>query len=524
MIPAARYSHSLSPQGGRVRPTIVALAAAAIIAAAVWTTGRPEIRIHHGRFIHNDRVVWGYGQYSAQWRGGRRPNITRNAPGEFGPNRTEDLGRLVENMVEFGYPALEHHFGLWYDRRRDDHDKDCRTDDRVVPPFLEQPWARSEQGMACDGLPLYDLVEYNDWYFARLREFAHQSDQRGAIFLNNHFTQHPFLENPSHYVDHPFRPGNSLNVTLMPKNIPAANAFYDLGYEGKNDLQRRYIRKVLDELGEFQSVFHFTSEEFTGTAEFVKFWMDTIVEWEGEVPGRDVKIGLSAPKGVIDEVLEDPIRGPHVDGIDLKYFWYDRGDGSLVAARGGFEVPGRHFHGKYLVRGSSPEMVFRQTYEYRKRYPDKVLFHAVGYQREFLLAFMMAGGSINRVKIHYGGIHDPDPPYYIQPKDLDHFQPVLGFIRSRVGGDLADMVTNVEIAEPDQGIFSLAGDEAILVYSLYGGEFELDLGSIAGSFSGTWFDPATGEAIDLKERIPGNARNRLSAPDNTDWLLLLERE
>jgi hypothetical protein len=64
---------------------------------------------------------------------------------------------------------LDHNYGLWYDRRRDDHERIRRMDGEVWTPFYELPFARSGQGLAWDGLSKYDLTKYNLWYWDRLK-------------------------------------------------------------------------------------------------------------------------------------------------------------------------------------------------------------------------------------------------------------------------------------------------------------------------------------------------------------------
>ena len=484
---------------------------------------KDEISIQNGWFTHNGRVIWGYGQYSALWAEGHRPNLGRNSPGIFGPGQTENLQRLTDEMVRYGYPAIAHQFGLWYDRRRDAHDVACRADDKAEPPFLEQPWMRSEEGTACDGLPLYDLTKFNDWYFSRLSEFAHLGDQRGVILYNNHFLQHALLESQSHYVDFPFRPGNSLHSTGFPKVLPAARQFYSLEYPGTNDLFRRYVRRILDEVGEYQSVIHFVSEEYTGPVEFVRYWMDLILEWENEEAERDVKLGISATKDVLDIILEDPEREPLVDAIDLRYFWYRKEDGSLNAIRGGTSFPGRYFVGRWLKKESSPEMVFRQTLEYRTRYPNKVIFHSLRMEKEFQIAFLMAGGSINIAKIGRGRKSDLQPDYGL-PKKLRKFQPTLNFIRSNLEYDLATMKTDTGIVDPGQGVYALANSENILIYNLHGISFDLNLDRYPGDFSAEWFNPDDGMRVPLEKSVPGTRTTSLEPPDKSDWLLLLKSQ
>jgi hypothetical protein len=167
------------------------------------------LSVQNGWYVHNGGAVWGYCQHNGWWRPGQRPNLARNAPGEIRPNRTEDLNKLTDAMLRFGYPAFEHNHGLWYDRRRDAHDTDRRSDANVVPPFLEQPWQRSGTGSAWDGLSKYDLTQYNEWYFERLRKFAELCDRKGTILLHCCYMQHALLEQQAHYADFPWRPVHS---------------------------------------------------------------------------------------------------------------------------------------------------------------------------------------------------------------------------------------------------------------------------------------------------------------------------
>ncbi len=113
----------------------VAVSAETLVAGGRSATG---LAVENGWYVCDHKVVWGLCQHNGWWRPGQRPNLTRNALGEIGPNRTEDFDKLTDAMLRFAYPGFEHNFGLWYDRRRDAHDQTRRYDTRVVPPFLEQ--------------------------------------------------------------------------------------------------------------------------------------------------------------------------------------------------------------------------------------------------------------------------------------------------------------------------------------------------------------------------------------------------
>ena len=478
-------------------------------------SSRPEalgLGLENGWFVHNGRLVWGNTQHNGWWRAGRRANITRRAPGHMGPNSTEDLDKLTDNMLRYGYPGFEHCYGLWYDRRRDRHDTKRRRDAAVVPPFLEQPWARSSTGTAWDGLPKYELDKYNAWYFDRLEEFASLCDRKGTILFHNFYMQHALLETNAHYVDFPWRPANCVQRTEMPDNTPAANVFYDVTHPVRRELHRAYIRKCLDELGDHTNVIYLTSEEYTGPISFMEFWLDTVGRWEEE-NGREVLVALSGTKDVLD-ALADDLR---VSVLDLRYWWYDP-DGSLHAPEGGKQIPGR------FVGGSSkttPFQIYRQVREYRARYPHKGLLHTIEASRQQTWAFLMGGGSMLVRSLEYPSSEDPE--HYIAPEHSAIIQPTYGFINDRLSRHLQRTVPqDLVLNHPERNWCLAETDHTYLVYALAGGEMRLDLSGASGSFRARWFDPRTGTLLDAGDGVVrGGAVVSFTAPDEQDWALWL---
>src|SRR5262249_1898487 len=162
---------------------------------------------------------------TAWWRGSVLPSraaevgvgVTRFVPGRVGPGFTDDLDQLTGEMQANGFALLDHHWGLWYDRRRDDHQMVRRIDGDVWPPFYEPPWARSGRGTAWDGLSKYDLTKFNPWYFSRLKEFAELGQRRGLVLVQQMYFQHNVLEAGAHWADFPWRPGNCLQETGFPE-------------------------------------------------------------------------------------------------------------------------------------------------------------------------------------------------------------------------------------------------------------------------------------------------------------------
>lgn len=472
------------------------------------------LRLQNGWFVYKDRVIWGYAQRNAWWRPGERPNITRRDPGVIAPNRTEDLDKLTDNMIRFAYPGFEHNFGLWYDRRRDQHDTAPRKDDKVVPPFLEQPWARSESGRAWDGLPKYDLTQYNAWYFDRLKMFASLCDRKGAVFFHNFYLQHALLEADTHYCDFPWRPANCIQTTEMPDRVPAANAFYDVSHPLRRELHRAYIRKCLDELSPYSSVVHMLSEEYTGPASFAQFWLDVVSEWEKE-KSRKVLIGIGATKDVLDVIAGDP----RVSVVDLRYWWY-KPDGSVFAPKGGIEVAGRYTSGRDASK-TTPLAIYRQTQECRLRYPDKALIHRIEASRQQSLAFLFGGGSMLVRNMVYADAKDPIQ--YEVPPDSAIIQPTYDFLNRNLTRQLQAMTPQQSLINNPDSNFCLAdAGRTYLVYAMAGGPIQLDLKTTAGEFRARWFDPRTGALRDAREvLVEAGAVQIFDCPSTEDWVLWL---
>ena len=299
-----QFLKGLAALGGGV--TIAASTGLHEVQGGQGTPNSPYLETLNGWYLQKGRALWGYGQHNGWWGGYRGlptgwwtdcplyPSLIRNDPGRVGLNRTEDLAKLTDSMLAYGFPGFEHTPPLWYDRRRDAHDVQRRGDGQVVGAFLEMPWGRSHQGRAWDGLPLYDLTTFNPWYFARIKEFAELCDRKGCLLFFNFYNQHNLLEAQAHYVDFPWRPVNCIQATGLPDATPAAQAFYDTTHRLRRELHRQYIWHCLDNLRNHRNVVFLTGLEYTGPLAFMQFWFDTILEWE-QRSGRRVHIGLARP-------------------------------------------------------------------------------------------------------------------------------------------------------------------------------------------------------------------------------------
>ena len=374
---------------------------------------QPEISIVNGR-IQMDGVLLVGGSHTTPWWNGKlktnflkkaSPAITRFVPGREGLGLTDRIDSVVSFMKQKNILVFDQNYGLWYDRRRDDHERIRRRDGDVWGPFYEQPFGRSGQGTAWEGLSKYDLKRPNAWYWSRLKEFAEKGSKDGLLLFHENYFQHNILEAGAHWVDCPWRSSNNINETGFPEPVPfagdkrifVADMFYDISHPVRRELHRQYIRQCLNNFADNSNVIQLTSAEFTGPLHFVQFWLDVIAEWEAET-GKKAKVALSTTKDVQDAILADPKRAAVVDVIDIRY-WHYKKDG-IFAPEGGKNMAPRQHMRKMKAGKITFSEAYKAVEEYRTKYPDKaVTYYAQNYPA-MAWAVLMAGGSCPSIFVH----------------------------------------------------------------------------------------------------------------------------
>ena len=446
-----------------------------------------KLELRNGWLVADGAVLTGGRQGVPWWNMSIRPSelsktqaaLTRFVPGREGHGYTDDLTVVADEMVAKNKLAIEQHPPLWYERRRDDHERIQRAEGEVVAPFYEQPFARSGQGTAFDGLSKFDLTKPSGFYASRLNQFAGLADERGLVLIHQHYFQHSILEAGAHYADFPWRTANNINNPGFPeppnyagdKRIFMAEQFYDLSDEHRKALHRQYIRHALEMTAGRSNVVHLIGEEFTGPLPFVQFWVDTVAEWEKE-KGVDVILGLSTTKDVQDAILADPVRAKAIDVIDIRYWWYQP-DGTAYAPPGGQNLAPRQWIRQLKPKNPSAESAYKAVAEYKAKFPDKAVVYSVETAPDDSgWAALAAGGSLAKT-----------------PK-LD-----------------------AKIAQ------SLADGSSRLVFAGKG-KVEVDLP--AGQYTPRWLDGKTGQVSKELPAIAGGAKVSLEPAGQVLWLQRVE--
>ena len=363
------------------------------------------------------------GKHQTPWWNGKaidasmakaKPALTRFVPGQEGTGGTDRIDSVVADLQRTHTLLFSQNYGLWTDRRRDDHERIRRKDGDAWAPFYEQPFARVGKSLtshlspltselAWDGMSKYDLTTLNKWYFWRLQQFAKKTEPIGILLKNQHYFQHNILEAGAHWVDCPWRTANNVNNTpfLEPvnftgdKRIFTATLFYDITNPTLRELHRQYIRQSLDAFKGQSNVIHSIGEEFTGPLHFVQFWLDVIAEWEQE--NGKVLVDLAVNKDVQDAILKDPKRSHVVDIIDIEqWFYHNKGE---YTPQGGVNMAPRQYQRKIKTGSARFEDVYRAVSEYRSQYPDKAVVYSAQKAPEMAWASLMAGGSCAAVPV-----------------------------------------------------------------------------------------------------------------------------
>lgn len=492
IIQAAKRN-PISTQARDINPEPVRPAGSWSVYPPLSATG---LSIKNGWLLLGTAVASGKRQSVPWWTGGVEAKaleqakdklaVTRFVPGRVGPGLTDELDEVVATMKDNNIVGLEHNYALWYDRRRDDHERVRRMTGEVWPPFYELPFARSGKDSAWDGLSKYDLTRYNDWYWSRLQQFALLATVNKLVLIHQNYFQHNIIEAGAHYADFPWRSANNINNTGFnepvnyagEKRIFYAGQFYDLSNPVRKKLHQLYIEKCLDNFKNTPNVIQLTSEEYTGPLHFVEFWLQTIANWEKSNHSKPI-IGLSATKDVQDAILKNPKYAPLVDLIDIRY-WYYQKDGTPYAPEGGKNLAPRQWARQIKSKGTSFDQVYRAVKEYRLQYPGKPVMYSAEGADLYGWAVFMAGGSM----------------------------PVLP---QNTSSSFLEAATEMQPAETGDG-YVLAGKKGMIVFPKGLQNVSVDLTALTGSCQVYFVDAVSGTLLEGSTMVTGGKKLAINLP------------
>ena len=213
-----------------------------------------------------------------------------------------------------------------------------------------QPWQRTGPGEAKDGKPKFNLEQFNQDYFDRLRERVIAAGSDGiyvAVMFFDGWALH-LSPAPDHVEGHPFHAGNNVNGISITSILDHQVLPLDSRVQA---LQEEYIRKVIDTVYDLPNVLWEVANESSGGgtvdqnfAQMMGFaeapewgdstqwqyWVIDVVKQHEQVKGYvPHPIGMTMQFPVADQTrVNDPL-------FDSKAEWISPGYDDEIFAQGG---------------------------------------------------------------------------------------------------------------------------------------------------------------------------------------------
>jgi hypothetical protein len=371
-----------------------------------------------------------------------------------------------------------------------------------IGPML--PYRRTGPDLALDSLPRFDITEYNPIYFERLRERAELAGERGiyvmvmlfqgwSIERKGRLKADSTRGNP--WWGHPFNKANNINGIDGDLNGSGeGEEIHQLASDKITEIQKDYIRRVIDTVGDLDNVlFEISNESNKHSTAWQYAMIDYIHEYEKTKAkqhpvamtfhyqdGKNSELFASGAEAISPNPGENkayilappPADGSKVIITDTDHLWGIGGN--------------RKWVWKSFTRGLHP--IFMD--------PLEPLVAA-------------------RERENNRG----DWPEYVQIRRN------MGFTRAfALRMDLAATVPDTTVASTGYCLVSRAvGREELLAYLPDGGKVDVDLGGIDGNLAAEWFDPSSGSTADRFE-LTGGEKTRLAAPFGGHAVLFIFRQ
>lgn len=144
------------------------------------------------------------------------------------------------------------------------------------------PWARTGPGRAIDGKPKFDLNQFDEEYFDRLRKRVELAGKNGIYVSIMLFEGWALQFSPHAFENHPFYPKNNING--INGDIDGDGKGLEI-HTMKNkdilDIQEKYVKKVINVVNKYDNVlFEISNENYPPSTEWQYHMINFIKEYE----------------------------------------------------------------------------------------------------------------------------------------------------------------------------------------------------------------------------------------------------
>ena len=431
-----------------------------------------------------------------------------------------DFDSYVQFLKAHGHNATI----LW----KKDLPTDCGWGAGGIWHFTQFPWRRTggpdRQKMAADGLPAFDLSQFDQAYFDRLRARAVRLQQNGIYAIVQLFDSAQLIANRCRNDGYPFTGVNNVNGVDdgYTGGASGTKSFTMTANNTISQFQDAYAEKVIDTLNDLPNVLWEISEE----APFESTW------WQGHMIGL---IRAYEGGGAWEGTTYSPKPLRHPVGL------------------GGLQYPGKDS----FIYGTSADWI-APSLTYNADFPAVVSLNNQGHvvindsdHALYFTHFLDANGNVMNQRVRnyiWENFTSGSSVLFMDPYDINWPgsqrnvcsnavnglcsapDPKYNNLRDNLGYTLSYAKRlNLAQAQP-QGSLASTGyclanpastNAEYLVYAPSDGTFTVDLSATTNTLKVEWFNPSSGTAISAGTVSGGTAAQRFTAPFSGDAVLYL---
>ncbi len=357
------------------------------------------------------------------------------------------------------------------------------------------PWVRPGPGMATDGKPKFDLHQFNESYFERLRNRVIAARDRGIYVAVMLFDGYGPQFNRSENDGFPYDAANNINGISCggPESQSLTNP-------AVNAIQEAYVRKVIDTVNDLDNVLYEIANEAGGYSTAWQYHIiDYIKEYEAAKPAQH-PVGMTFQySGGKNETLFQS----NADWISPSgAYGYGHPNVNPPAADGS----------KVIINDTDHSFYYTGLQE-----------AGLPGQRAWVWKNLLRGNNVafmDPYLVKWPGRNKPEgsnvDPYWETLRTSMGYTRIyaekMNLAAAKPHGELAS--TGYCLANP--------GNE-YLVYLPDGDQVTLDLSASSGVFSVEWMDPVQGRIIPDKD-VTGGDKRIFKSPFPNDAVLYLRAE
>ncbi|MGE5611918.1 MAG: DUF6298 domain-containing protein [Bacillota bacterium] len=189
-----------------------------------------------------------------------------------------------------------------------------------------QPWPRTGPGIALDGKPKFNLEQFDEAYFKRLRSRVAAARDRGIYVSIMLFEGWGLRFVPDGWKGHPFHPASNINgLQGQFKADMKGIELFTLASPRVTALQEAYVRKVLDTVNDLDNVlYEIANESDFSTTDWQYHLIRFIKAYEAGKPKQHpvgmTSIGFGGAPTDLNRLLKSPADwiSPNPDRFDYK--------------------------------------------------------------------------------------------------------------------------------------------------------------------------------------------------------------